>query len=579
MDDYLESSPTVNEATQKAQDLVEMLAKGGFKLTKFVSNVPSLVNRVDPKSQLPIDSTEKVLATDEETSHVLGSKWNHSRDTLVVSRGTTPDLNRPITQRVVLSLVSAVYNPIGLVAPYTVTARLLLKDIWRLSGQQCDNNLPDDFSEKFLEWAAELPKLSEITMPRSYFRGIMESVELHVFGDSSQDVFSAVAFLRAIVDSNEGTETQLAFVFGKARVAPMKALTIPKLELQAALLAARLKNEIQQALSVPVERTFMWTDSTTVLQRLHSIDKNPVFVANRVNEIFELTTVDEWNHVPTADNPADAGTRGLSANALLDSPWLKGPKFLMTPDWPFQPSEEILKTKLKNFDFIEVNTEPVYQETTANTASVASNVLALEWQKYSSYEKLLRIVAYILHISPKFSCNRTKTRAITDPVELESAEQKFFLLIQSESFPNETKSLLKSDCFRIENPREWYLRHHPVFHPHKPGRVRRMLNGAAKFHGVSLNTKLLTGPDLLQTFIHVLMRFRQHPYAVSADIEGMFLQVGVIPEDRPSLRFLWREDPPTDVAVYQYVRHIFGSKDSPTCANYALQQTDRDNRI
>ena len=272
----------------------------------------------------------------------------------------------------------------------------------------------------------------------------MESVELHVFGDSSQDVFSAVAFLRARVDSNEGTETQLAFVFGKARVAPMKALTIPKLELQAALLAARLKDEIQLALTVPVDKTFMWTDSTTVLQWLHSIEKKPVFVANRVAEILELTTVDEWNHVPTADNPADAGTRGLSANALLDSPWLKGPKFLMTPDWPFQPSEEILKTKLKNFDFIEVNTEPVYQETTANTASVASNVLTLEWQKYSSYEKLLRIVAYILRISPTFSCNRTKTRTITDPVELESAEQKLFFLVQSESFPNETKNLLKS---------------------------------------------------------------------------------------------------------------------------------------
>ena len=75
------------------------------------------------------------------------------------------------------------------------------------------------------------------------------------------------------------------------------------------------------------------------------------------------------------------------------------------------------------------------------------------------------------------------------------------------------------------------------------------------------------------------MRFRPPSYAVSADIEGMFSQVGVIPEDRPSLRFLWRDDPATDVAVYQYVRHIFGSRKSPTCANYALQQTARDNRI
>ena len=137
----------------------------------------------------------------------------------------------------------------------------------------------------------------------------------------------------------------------------------------------------------------------------------------------------------------------------------------------------------------------------------------------------------------------------------------------------------KSDCFRVHNTREWYLPHRPVFHPHKPGKVRRVFNGAAKIHGVSLNSKLLTCPDLLQTLIHVLMQFRQHPFAVSADLEGMFLQVSVIPEDRPSLRFLWREDTATDVAVYQLIRHISGSNDSPTCANYALQQTARDNRI
>ena len=115
----------------------------------------------------------------------------------------------------------------------------------------------------------------------------------------------------------------------------------------------------------------------------------------------------------------------------------------MTLDWPFQPSEEILKTKLKNFDYDEVNTKPIYQETTANSASVASNGLTLYWHEYSSYEKLLRIVAYILRISPKFASNRAKTGAITDPVEFERAEQKLFFVVQSESVSNETKTLLK----------------------------------------------------------------------------------------------------------------------------------------
>ena len=135
------------------------------------------------------------------------------------------------------------------------------------------------------------------------------------------------------------------------------------------------------------------------------------------------------------------------------------------------------------------------------------------------------------------------------------------------------------DAHNVENrsDKEWYLPHYPVLNPNKPGKVRRLLNGAAKFHGASLNKSLLTAPDLLQNLIYVLLRFRQHPYAVSADIEGMFLQVGVLPSDQPSLRSLWREDPTNNVVVYQYTRHMFGAKDSPTCANYALQRTARDN--
>ena len=135
------------------------------------------------------------------------------------------------------------------------------------------------------------------------------------------------------------------------------------------------------------------------------------------------------------------------------------------------------------------------------------------------------------------------------------------------------------DAHKVEQrlDREWYLPHHPVINPNKPGKVRRVLNGAAKFHGISLNKSLLTGPDLFQNLIHVLLRFRQHQFTVSADIEGMFLQLVVPDCDQPLLRFLWREDPTTNVVVYQYTRYIFGAKDSPTCANYALQRAARDN--
>ena len=83
--------------------------------------------------------------------------------------------------------------------------------------------------------------------------------------------------------------------------------------------------------------------------------------------------------------------------------------------------------------------------------------------------------------------------------------------------------------FESRSDKEWYLPNHPVLNPNKSGNVRRVLNSAAKFHGASLNKSSLTGPDLLQNLIYVLPRFRHHPYAVSANLEGMFLQVGVLP--------------------------------------------------
>ena len=95
-----------------------------------------------------------------------------------------------------------------------------------------------------------------------------------------------------------------------------------------------------------------------------------------------------------------------------------------------------------------------------------------------------------------------------------------------------------SHNFSNRSIREWYLPRHPVVNANKPGKVRRVLNGGSKFHGTSLNKSLLVGPDLLQNHVFVLLRFRQHHFAVSADIEGRFLQVGVLPEDQPSLRFL-----------------------------------------
>ena len=352
LDDYLDSLETPHEALSRAKNLVELLKLGGFKLTKFISNTPRLLDEIDNNDQLC--QIKVILVSDEEASlHVLGLKWNHRKYTLVVSRGTKCDESNKVRQRLVLSLVAKVFDPIGLVAPFMVTARPLLKDIWRLSGQNWDNTLPFEMMNRFKVWSSDLPNLCNLTILRSFFSRAFDHLELHVFGDGSQDVFSSVAFLRAKVKSGSSEQTEIAFVLGKAKVAPMKCLTVPKLELHAALLATRLKVGITKALTIPLSRVFMWTNSTTVLQWLGSLDMQPIFVANRVSEILESTTVDQWFHLPTSDNPADAGTRGMSAENLQTSSWLTGPSCLLNPQFPFQPSTNIkdsLQTKSSSFN-------------------------------------------------------------------------------------------------------------------------------------------------------------------------------------------------------------------------------------
>ena len=185
----------------------------------------------------------------------------------------------------------------------------------------------------------------------------------------------------------------------------------------------------------------MWTDSTTILQRVHSLEKQPFFVANCVTEILELTTVDEWNHLPTGVNSADIGTRGLFATTLLESSWSRGPDSLKSSNWA---CTDVI-TKIKSIKFpheIEMMKKETH-ERTKFTADVTTNTSTFEWQKYSSHKNFLSFVAYKLPILLKFSDNRINSGCITDLDKLLGAERRLLLLLQTESFLAQKKNLLK----------------------------------------------------------------------------------------------------------------------------------------
>ena len=168
-------------------------------------------------------------------------------------------------------------------------------------------------------------------------------------------------------------------------------MTIPQLELQAALLAARLKREICRALTVHVDKVFVWTDSTTVSQWPNSTGKHPIIIANRVCEILEYTSVDEWNYVASCNNPSDVGTRGLSTEVLQSSSWVLGPEFLRTKQFTFEPRNEVVKNDELDTvteDIDETNTLPSITKSTKEPPPQL-----IPFKTYSCYQKLPRITA------------------------------------------------------------------------------------------------------------------------------------------------------------------------------------------
>ena len=159
--------------------------------------------------------------------------------------------------------------------------------------------------------------------------------------------------------------------------------------------------------------------------------------------LLELTTTDEWNYVQSCDSPADAGSRGLSAIALPKGIWLKRPAFLETSDWPIRPSEHS-SFKCKQWNDTSSEEKPSFGDETVLNANAGISTSTSEWQKYSSYEKLLHVAAYILRFLPKNEAYSSITGAITFASELKIAQMKIFFVTQSECFSTETNNLLKT---------------------------------------------------------------------------------------------------------------------------------------
>ncbi|XP_035216215.1 uncharacterized protein LOC118189664 [Stegodyphus dumicola] len=321
LDNSLISLNHVDEAENFVQEARLILASGHFNLRCWRSNF-----RIDMIDEIEIESKTKVVP-------VLGLVWDLEKDSLSCKIEETFNLREPITKRKVLSITQKIFDPIGFTAPITVIPKLILQETWN-QKIKWDEDLPLPLSEQFGTWLNQLPLLSQIEIPRwlNIDYENEDTVVLHVFSDASKRAYATCAFLRA--ETIEGVKVQL--VSARSRIAPIKELTIPRLELLSCLIGARLAKTILSDLKLKNCRTVFWSDSSTALGWIRRDQAWGTFVHNRVQEIRSLTRISDWRHVPGSLNPADLPSRGCTIEQLQKSAWWEGPSWLYLPEdeWP-----------------------------------------------------------------------------------------------------------------------------------------------------------------------------------------------------------------------------------------------------
>ncbi|GFV82380.1 putative RNA-directed DNA polymerase from transposon X-element [Trichonephila clavipes] len=383
----------------------KLLSKGCFNLRGWQSNVAS-----------------KYVSQHTGEASVLGILWNLDKDTLRCNINfEILTCETKITKRFILSTVQKVFDANGLLSPATLPPKLLLQETWKLK-LPWDSELPKNIVNKFMKWSNEMYLLKEVTVPR--YIAINETSELHIFVDASKSSYGACVFVRTVVEN----DVKVTLLRSKARVAPLKSLTIPRLELMSCCLGARLANSIIRALNLPGIKVIYWSDSEVALWWIREQGNWSVFVANRVKEIRELTQFQSWRHVPSNMNIADLLSRGCTPQKMLDSKWWEGPRWLRNnrEQWPAneincEPKDVILEKRKSELVNVNISEElvPWY---------------AVRFSKYNSIVRLMGWILSFINNSRVHVEERELSELSSD--DIENAERVLIRLVQDKMFPN-----------------------------------------------------------------------------------------------------------------------------------------------
>ena len=415
VDDLLTGSDNLEYAKFIRKRVVSELSGACMPLRKWKSNVPELMSDTTTSSHnLNIGSSEP--------SKTLGLGWLTQSDELCFPTGPSPPFE--FTKREMLSVISQIYDPLGLLAPCVIRMKMLLQRLW-LQKLAWDEKLPSDIKNIWIEFINSLSHLSDLRISRHVICNDYDSLEFHVFADASERAYGACLYVRSV---NKNKNVFVRLLMAKSRVAPLKPTTIPRLELCAALVGTRLYQKALKSLRLSVPNVTFWTDSMIVLGWLKMLPtKLNTFVRHRVGDILENTDKGTWRHVPTNCNPADHLSRGVDLNIIKNlEQWWSGPSFLHEDAscWPVTVGYDKVLPELRS----EISLLTTFTNETASTNHF------ININRFSNMSRLIRATAYALRFIKL--CKRIKfNNSYLNKTDLQDALNLILRISQKESFP------------------------------------------------------------------------------------------------------------------------------------------------
>lgn len=427
VDDCLSGANEISSALETQRQITSLLQEAGFKLRKWCANHPRLL------AGIPSEDQEIDLDFDNgsnQTIKTLGLIWLPKTDELC-GRATITETNK-ITKRSVSSDVARIFDPLGIFGPITVTAKIFMQKLWQLK-LSWDEEVPAAMVQYWTHFRNDLLKLNNLRTYRHVFNAQTPlTIQIHTFVDASSQAYGAAVYLRATYKDKTVTNRLLC---AKSKVAPIKSLTIPRLELSAAVVGAELTHRVKRDLNYTNVPTFYWSDSQIVLSWIHSPSSTlHTFVANRITKIHQLSSSDQWHHVASKDNPADTLSRGVHPDKLSScSQWFFGPFFLYgSNEWWRNPEAKIeevpndIERKTKSVVAITRQWDPL-------------ETIIYQIEHKNSFRFLLHTVGYMLR---PFQRPRPKQLSLS-PAELRTALLKIIKTIQTSEFHDDIQNLIK----------------------------------------------------------------------------------------------------------------------------------------